>query len=181
MSPATVASSGGVLRVFFGLWPEPAAATALARVARDLREEAGGRTTRTDTLHLTVAFLGDVATAAVDRLVAAPVRSDPFEIVLDRLGVWKHNGIGWVAPGAVTPALEALHGELRHGLQSAGFAPDDRPFRPHVTLVRRCERGVAQRAIAPIAWVASELVLVQSVLAPAGARYETLARFPFGR
>jgi 2'-5' RNA ligase len=52
-------------RVFFALWPSPEAARQLAAVAASFAAAAGGRATRLESLHLTLAFLGDVA---VDRL-----------------------------------------------------------------------------------------------------------------
>lgn len=49
------------MRLFFALWPSPAAAERLASAATDAAARLGGRPTRLETLHLTLAFLGEVA------------------------------------------------------------------------------------------------------------------------
>ena len=53
-------------RIFFALWPEPGVARQLDALAGAAHAVCGGRRMRRDTLHLTLAFLGDVADAQFD-------------------------------------------------------------------------------------------------------------------
>jgi 2'-5' RNA ligase len=166
-------------RMFFALWPSPGAARKLAGQARVLASHAGGRVTRTDSIHLTLAFLGDVALDRVEALLALPseVTSPPFELRFERLGVWPRNGIGWAAPSDTPGALVELQARLARWLGDAGFRVEARAFVPHATLIRKATRAAPELAIPPIAWRVDEFVLVRSRLSATGSRYETLGRF----
>ena len=165
-------------RAFFALWPSVAATRALAHHAVTLAHELDGRATRPATIHLTLVFLGDVPASALERVMHPPaqVRVPPFELVLDRLGAWDHNGIGWAAPSAPPEGLRELHRRLADWLGGSGFRLEARRFAPHVTLVRRARRTMVERAIAPVAWQVSEMRLVRSDRDAAGAAYRTLSR-----
>lgn len=88
------------IRLFFALWPSPPLAASLAEWAQAARPHCGGRIMRTETLHLTLAFLGPVEAQLADALAAAtPARSvPPGELMLDRYGVFKRQRILWAGP-----------------------------------------------------------------------------------
>jgi len=48
------------MRLFFALWPPTAAAEQLTDIANSISKQLGGKPTRQDTVHLTLAFLADV-------------------------------------------------------------------------------------------------------------------------
>lgn len=176
-------TQGAVTRVFFALWPAPALAGALASIAGEMIGRFGGKPTRADTIHLTLAFLGDVPTARLPELVALPPLGDvrPFPLSLDRLGIWQHNRLLWMGCSESLPLLN-LVGSLRRQLAEAGFLVRDpsRPFFPHLTLVRKLPPGIApwqQSMPAAIEWPCPEYRLVASTLSAAGADYTTLARY----
>lgn len=172
------AARQGRARAFFALWPDAPAVEALEPHAIRLSREVDGRCMRPETLHLTLAFLGDVPEARLASLVAAPPPAfvPAFPLCLDRVGVWPHNGIGWAAPSAPPPPLLELHRSLAGWLQERGFEPEAQPFRPHVTLVRHGTGSREGAAIAPVAWIARSFVLVRSFRGPTGAAYRTLSR-----
>src|SRR5574337_2181232 len=123
------------LRVFFALWPPPAVAGALHRVARTIASQAGGRAMARDTLHQTLAFIGDIPAGRVadlERVAAGLVDNPAGELKLDRLGYWRHNHIVWAAPSAPSESLARLAETLGMALADAGFAVEKRPFRPHI-------------------------------------------------
>ncbi len=166
-------AAGAPLRLFFALWPDDGVRAALARGAHAIQRVAGGRATRAESIHLTLAFLGAVEPGRLDDLkaAAASVAVRPFELVLDATGCWPHNRIAWAGATATPPALETLVGELRAALAGAGFRFDPKPFVPHLTLVRKAQPGFAAPALAPIAWAVTGFALVRSLMQAAGSRY----------
>lgn len=172
------------MRLFFALWPTPAAAARLAALAADAASRWGGRPTRRDTLHLTLAFLGEVGDEDVARLIelAKALPASAFSVRVDQLGYWRHNRLIWAGCREVAPTLQALVTELHGRLATGGFAVSnaERPFTPHVTLVRKIPenaRFATVSAIEPIEWRCADFVLVRSRLSASGPSYEPLARF----
>ena len=165
------------VRLFFALWPPEPLAGDLAALASRLQPVCGGRPMRAETLHLTLAFLGDlpVEREADARAVAAEVSRPAFELRLDQLGFWRHNGVVWAATRSA--ALDVLAADLGARLGAAGFVLERRPFAAHVTLLRRAERppdGVAPHSMAP--WPVDEFQLVRSPGATGGA-YRPVGRW----
>jgi 2'-5' RNA ligase len=175
--------AGKSARVFLALWPPADMAERLGGIARASAAAHGGRATRPETIHLTLAFVGDVVEASLPALIeaAAGVRGQPFDLCLDRLGFWTHNRLCWAGTSAPPAALAELAGGLRAALRGADF-PVERErgaFVPHVTLVRKTTTAVPAQPIEPaVAWPCAAFVLVRSSLSARGAAYEELRRFP---
>ena len=174
------ALSAGTQRLFFALWPDARMRTELAQAAQRMHRAVAGRCARDDSLHLTLAFLGDVDLEYLPRLLAPPavVLTPAFLLTLDQWGCWSRNGIGWSAPSRPHDSLRELAENLEAWLRSAGFDLERRTFMPHVTLVRKAQCAPLPDAMAPIAWRVSEFVLIHSQLQPGGSRYRTLATWP---
>ena len=94
-----------------------------------------------ENLHLTLAFLGETH----------PRRVMDIRRVMDGLGARASDaaisGFGSFGRGderilwrglRLDPSVRAMREKLMSGLKSAGFSPDDKPFKPHITLGRRC-------------------------------------------
>jgi len=169
-------------RVFFALWPPPEVARKLAAVADSFAQCAGGRPTREATVHLTLAFIGDVPLERLPDLerAARNVRAEAFDLTLDQFGLWHHNRIFWAGCSAVPPALIELASALSAALQAAGFDVADarRTFTPHMTLVRKVK--ALEMPLPPgqtLPWRCTKFVLVRSQLSASGSSYQTLAEF----
>lgn len=169
----------GAVRLFFALWPDEAVRAALADRARAARASAPGRPVPDANLHLTLAFLGQVEAARLEPLTAAvgALSLPAFELTIDRRGWWKRSGVLWLGPSAPPAALNRLVKSLWAALAPLGFWPDFRDFRPHVTVARRCRRGVAGE-IAPIRWPVDAFQLMMSVTSRKGAAYRVHAAWP---
>lgn len=167
------------LRVFFALWPDATCARALDERARILHAACGGRRMVRDSLHLTLSFIGEVEPGQVAALaaVAGAVRAAAFAFELDQCGAWQGNRIVWLAPSRPVAALQALAATLDTGLRAAGFAPERRPFRPHVTLLRKAEAEVPAPDWPPLRWEAKAFCLLASQRSNAGARYQVLGKW----
>lgn len=123
------------MRLFIAIPFEPPVLDALTAAQSSLKATGvrGGYTVRQN-LHMTLAFLGEVrdprpVIAALGR-VTAPQGTMTFEkteLFRDIL----------VCSFRVEPALRRYAQDLRAELENAGIGFDRKPFRPHVTLVRR--------------------------------------------
>ena len=169
-------------RVFFALWPDDAVRAALARLARSLQQECAGRMIPESNIHLTLVFLGHVATDRVPDLhaLAAAIAAPPFDLIVDALDYWRHNRIVWAGTGECPEALRKLVAQLTHALRNRGFRCEDRMYAPHITLLRDARRSPGVKATGAIVWHAGEFALVQSVRRSGAAAYEVIAHWPLG-
>ena len=161
------------MRLFFALWPDESVRAALADRAAALHALCGGRSTRTENLHLTLAFLGNVDDRRVAEIehAAGEVAPRKASLLLDRIGFWKR--LAWAGASAVPGQIEGLVLELRDALTRSRIDFDPKPFVPHVTLLRDARQPREMPVVAPIAWNLDGFVLVRSP-AGRGAAYEVL-------
>ncbi len=171
------------LRLFFALLPDAAARETLAACGRHVAHETGGRATPAGNIHLTLAFLGSVARSRLPDVLTAGARAaaagEPFALLLDRAGWFRHAGAAWFAPAVISPALQLAFDALQGALREAGFAREERAFRPHLTLARRCLRAPAAGA-PPVGWRADAVALMASETRPGGPVYRVLASWRLG-
>ncbi|ARU31116.1 2'-5' RNA ligase [Sulfuriferula sp. AH1] len=167
-------------RVFFALWPDPDMRTALAGMGKHMHAQCGGRRTRAESIHITLAFVGEVGIERIAELqaLAAQLQCAAFNFELARTGWWRHNHIAWVAPETVPQGLIDLASALQSRLKGAGFKVDERAYLPHVTLLRKADCPWAQAAMKPLRWTARNFVLVKSVTGENGSAYEIIGRWP---
>jgi 2'-5' RNA ligase len=152
---------------------------ALAAMAHEAQALCGGRAAAPANIHLTLFFVGDVErerSAALEE-AAGEARGASFELAIDRVGYWRHNRIVWAGTSACPAALIELESSLRAVLARLGLRGEERPYAPHITLVRDAARKPAPAVFAPLAWPVSEFVLVESVPRAGGVSYEPRARW----
>ena len=164
------------MRLFFALWPGEEVRAGLARWAKELHAVCGGRPTRPENLHLTLAFLGSVAEerlAEVER-AASEVEPRGARLEIDRPGFWRHNRIAWAGTSAVPDALAALSRELRGALGRTGVGFDAKEFAVHVTLLRDAHQPREMPPLETIRWEVDGFALVHSETRAGGSRYRVL-------
>lgn len=169
-------------RLFFALWPDDGLREGLARRLPNLLGDYPCRAQRPDQWHVTLEFIGNVAAERLDSLHAAAVDAHwalaaPAELRFDRLERWPRPEVLCLTATDVPPTLCALVDSLRASLARHGFEPEQRPFRPHLTLARKARQPVVARPVMPLRWSVGDLVLVRSVAETTGSRYEPLARW----
>jgi 2'-5' RNA ligase len=174
---------GPLARVFFGLPVDHALDAHLDTLVKAAVDEAQGRAVPAANLHATLAFLGNVTRDAVASLarMGDALPCERFVLHLDRLGSFKGAGVAWIGPSRLPQALITLHTALSQRLAEGGYRVDDRPYQPHVTIARHCRHALSPRAIAPIAWPVTRVVLYESITAAGGPRYEPRASFALER
>ena len=164
------------MRLFFALWPDDGVRAQLAHWSRELHAACGGRPTRPENVHVTLAFLGSVedARAAQVERAAGEVAPRATTLVLDQPGYWKHNRIAWASASVVPGELDVLVAELRSALARSHIGFDSKGFVSHVTLLRDANEPKAMPALEPIQWNLDGFALVRSLTLPRGSRYEVL-------
>jgi 2'-5' RNA ligase len=189
----------GVLRCFVAIeLPEDLREAVAAFFAREGREIAGVRWVDGARLHLTLKFLGAVAAdrvAAVGGAVAeAAVGHGPFALELRGAGAFpteQRARVVWVGIGAGAAETCGLASSLETALAPLGFAREERPFTPHLT-VGRVKAPPRDRAALPRLLAAARdrtwgqalvpaVHLVRSELFPAGPIYSILTTTPLPR
>ena len=170
------------LRLFFALWPDAATRNALSVMADETRITCGGRSLPASNLHLTLAFLGNVATNRLPELraLADTIIAGPFDLNLDRLGYWRAQRLAWAAPQHCPVQLAALVGQLTDALRGHGFHTERRAFKPHVTLLRDVVTPPAlpSAAVVSLCWPVWQFVLACSEPAAKGVSYRVIGQWP---
>lgn len=173
-------------RLFFALWPDAPAGARLAQATEAAVQASGGRPVPAEQLHLTLAFLGAVPTARLAELLAlAPVavcaaglRDEPLALTLGRLERWPGPPVLCVLPVDPPAALGALARGVVGALGAAGFAPDLKPFRPHVTVARKVVRPSEAVPIVPVRWTFERIALIESRTLERGPVYSVVGTCP---
>lgn len=169
------------VRVFFSLWPKASERDALADWQTKLQPLCNGRLMRTDTLHATLVFLGEVAASRLEalQLAAEEVNAARFDLCFDEARYWGHNHILYAAPRNIPAQLLHLVSELERHLIRHHFKFEPREYKPHVTLMRNVHRNDDPLPeMLPVPWSIREFVLVQSASQDGEANYRILAKFP---
>lgn len=168
-----------VLRLFFALWPDELTRASLDQTAASLQLSWSGRRMRRESLHLTLAFLGDTPVMRLDTLrqLAATVAGKAFTLTLDSPGCWPHNHVGWLGVKETPPGLVQLVSDLKRVLRAGEFIVDDQCYVAHVTLLRNARCG-APPPCQPVVWRAQSFVLLASPKPGSGTGYDVLGEWP---
>lgn len=151
---------------------------------------AGARWLDPGNLHMTLRFVGDVSEAEATELDAelSLIQDRAFELHLSGVGAFerKRRVHSLWAGVEKSEALVHLQAKVEQTVVRAGFEPEGRKYKPHIT-VARLKRGAARDAGTYMeshnAFAAGPVrvhafTLFQSHLNRDGARYEALAEYP---
>jgi 2'-5' RNA ligase len=135
-----------MLRVFFALQPASAQSVALVAAVAPWVAELGGLPVPAANLHATLCFVGALAEENLERLraAAARVRGRTAELEFNAFDFWEKPGILCVTAEESASAKD-LSVALGDAVSTAGFSPDLKPFRAHLTLARKVRHGVANK------------------------------------
>ncbi len=172
-------------RLFFALLPDSAAREAIARLAMALRAQHAlkGQPIDAQRLHVTLHYLGEYAGLpqdAIDRATVAAerVQAEPFEVIFDQAASFdsRNNRRPYVLRcGADFAPLASLRRALGEALVRQRWKLEVAAgFIPHVTLLYDTQ-AIAVQPIEPVRWIASEFVLVRSLVGH--GRHETVGRW----
>ena len=165
------------VRSFLACWPDKPIAQQLNRRADHIQAQVGGRVIKQENLHVTLAFLGDLLPTQISAVeeICVPLPKS-FKLELDRVGFWKTKGIVWIGTRTPDTELNAFVESLRDRLRRVGFKIDNRPFTPHITLLRKVRKR-PRVVLETLDWVIKEYTLVASELKRDGAHYSVSRRW----
>jgi len=146
-------------------------------------------------LHITLAFMGEIAPSILPHLSAGlsrvcqalpvvPCRAYGFGFFGNR----RNPKVIWAGVD-MPPEMDTLHGALWQELQRFGFSTDEDLFRPHITLGRCKERARNQPLTEAMdtdtdihfgTWTASSITLFESRPSPKGTLYRVQNKFTLG-
>jgi 2'-5' RNA ligase len=144
--------------------------------------------------HLTVDFLGETPESLLEPLGAMFERvcreAAPFELALGAFGGFPnlHRAkVLWIGVGGERDSLIALEARMRQGFMELGLQPDERSYKPHITLAREVHKSPVldelptKISVTPLSWRVTEMVLFHSELRPEGAVHTPLGRYGLGK
>jgi 2'-5' RNA ligase len=131
------------MRLFVAVPLPPPALEEAAELLREMRAlEWPVRWVRDDGLHISLKFFGEVTSDRVETIEEmveiAAKGMKPMELVPEGGGAFPSRSHPRVLRLELqsNPELELLQDRLERGGEQIGFAPEGRPFRPHITLGR---------------------------------------------
>lgn len=123
------------MRLFLAIRFSDDMKAAVGSTIADLKQQGvTGNFTRSENLHLTLAFIGESTQV---RKISDAVKKVPFTPYMVELGRGGHFGdLYWIGLKRSDP-LDRYVRDLRAALDDAGVNFDHKKFRPHITVVRR--------------------------------------------
>jgi len=140
-----------MLRLFFALRPTAEQGARLMETALPLLTALQTPPAPVSNLHATLSFVGAVAPERLDalRAAAAGIRAQRCELEFDVFEYWDKPRILCAAASRESAEASALAVALRDAAIAAGFAPDIKPFRAHLTLGRKIPAASAEKFVWP--------------------------------
>jgi 2'-5' RNA ligase len=174
-----------VMRVFVAVFPPLEVQAAVAGAIDGLRRPGDGVSwVKRENLHYTLRFLGEIGDDGLRRVGEAAseagVTRAAFAARLGGFGAFpagERACVLWIGMGAGARALVELASALSEALEHRGFAPEGRPFAPHLTIGRVRTPGRdwgAALSAAPFEspeFRIERITVVESTLSPGGSRY----------
>jgi 2'-5' RNA ligase len=175
-----------MLRLFFALQPSSEIGARLMESVAPLLSALEVAPVPVGNLHATLCFIGAVAPERLDalRAAAATVRGPPVTLEFDFCDFWDKPRVLCACVSRESEAANALSIALRDVSVAAGFAPDSKPLRAHLTLARKISPTAAEkmswpRKISPGFVVRCDrFVLMESRRGEHGSIYSVVDEWP---
>lgn len=144
-----------------------------------------------ENIHMTLHFLGPVSSNLAGKLIqclSEETLGKAHEQIVDVAVAFPRPSCARVAGvgGAITKSeLKQCHKNLSRIIEGLGLSVEDRPFFPHITLVRfhkpqALKKGELDKVLSsrPLIFRSCHISLFESCLSPKGAKYRIVEQFP---
>lgn len=173
------AKPAGGKRVFFALLPDSDTVAAIEHHAAQY-SPLSGRKVPPANYHITLLFLGNVEQRVLDalRMDCRGLHAPAVEMAISEAGWWKKAGILWLGPKQAPIELLGLVDQLNNLAGQRRLPRENRPYVPHITLMRKVSEAPLHPLIQPFTWRADSFSLMESILHPEGVEYRELESWP---
>ncbi len=163
-------------RLFFALWPDNRQRDRLRDVINSVAKSVEGRAVDRRNWHVTLPFIGDFEEHLIPELQeqACAVEVAPFRLSFDRLEFWARPKVACLVAATVPAELQNLVSALDSVLENFSLTPDDRTYRPHITVSRNARPFATERLAHRATTEWSSFALVESVAGLRGISYAPL-------
>ena len=163
-------------RLFFALWPDHRQRDRLRDIITPVAKTVEGRMVDRRNWHVTLVFIGTFPAHRVPYLLerAAEIEVEPFRLNFDRFEFWPRPKVASLVAATVPPELQRLVDRLNGIMIDLGLKPEDRTYRPHITVVRNARTFQTERLAQRATTEWSTFELVESITDPRGVIYHTL-------
>ncbi len=163
-------------RLFFALWPDNRQRDRLRDVINSVAKTVEGRAVDRRNWHVTLPFIGHLDERQIADLqqLASQVEVQPFRLVFDRLEFWARPKVACLSAATVPSELNELVSSLNEVIQLVGVVPEDRMYRPHITVVRNARAFTTERLTQRVVTEWSNFELMESVSGSGGVSYVPL-------
>jgi 2'-5' RNA ligase len=190
-----------LLRAFIAIDLPSEIKKAISTQTASLRKESGrvARWVATENIHLTLKFLGEISSTHLEMLTQAIcaecAQVASFQVSVEQLGCFpnpRRPRVIWIGL-IVPPELNRLQRQIEASTTRLGYASDEKPFSPHLTIGRVREQATATElqmlrtllestSIAALGtFTVNETHLYKSDLKPDGPVYTRLVSTPLAR
>ncbi len=176
------------IRTFIAFHLPPDVRKLLGNAVAELNRQILNRSIRwvkPELMHITLRFLGDTAETSLpalyDTLDSLAKQHNTLEFELDTLGCFpncKRPHVVWAGLRGDLKRVSTLKQALDAALQNLGWQPENRPFRPHITIGRvknklQLQKLIGNIKLKPLPIQVSKIHLIESNLTPQGPIYTT--------
>lgn len=163
-------------KLFFALWPSHRQRELLRDTINPVLSTVEGRSVDRRDWHVTLVYIGNFPEERIPDLMSAVDIIEPGEIRLrfDSLTFWARPKIACMHAMTVPPELEHLVTTLQQALIPFGIEPEERVYRPHITVSRKVRTFQEIRLARPVEVQWSDFELVETVSARGEVHYRPL-------
>jgi 2'-5' RNA ligase len=160
-------------RIFFALWPDVRQRDYLRGVINSVANFVEGKPVNRRNWHVTLSFIGTFPEHRLPSLLerAAEIPVEPFRLVFDQLDYWPRPRVAALCASNVPPELQFVVDSLNRVVTDLGLKPENRVYRPHITVARGASRFEAEHLAQPATTEWSSFELMESVSGPRGVTY----------
>ena len=164
-------------RLFFALWPNASTREQCINVLNAVSFKQA-KPVQAANIHVTLLFLGNLDSGK-EELIKQELMNivvPTITLIFNRLSFWEKSGILCLTSTNSCPEIESVVESLEKIARKLTIQVDRRPFKPHVTLVKKVKTQIELK-FEPIIWHSDAICLVESCRITDGIEYRIVEKW----